>query len=124
VPPPIVLASASPQRKALLRALGLEFRTIPSDVEEGTEGDPYEVVVANALSKARAVAARRRKPALVIAGDTEVVVDGRTLGHPQPEGEARWCLETLSGRSHEVLGALALPGPDGGDGRPGGGAGV
>jgi nucleoside triphosphate pyrophosphatase len=118
VPPLIVLASASPQRKALLRALGLDFRTIPSDVEEGTEGDPREVVVANALSKARAVAARRRKPALVIAGDTEVVVGGRALGQPQLEGEARWCLETLSGRSHEVLGALALLGPDHDDGRP------
>jgi septum formation protein len=48
----------------------------------------------------------------VIAGDTEVVVDGRALGQPGFEGEARWCLETLSGRSHEVLGALALLGPD------------
>jgi septum formation protein len=116
--PRIVLASASPQRKALLRALGLDFRTIPSDVEEATEGDPREVVLANALAKARAVAARRRKPALVIAGDTEVVVDGRTVGQPALEGEARWCLETLSGRSHEVLGALALLGPDTEDGQP------
>jgi septum formation protein len=117
-PPSIVLASKSPQRKALLRSLGLEFRTIPSDVEEETEGDPREVVLRNALAKARAVAARRRKPALVIAGDTEVVVDGRAIGQPAIEGEARWCLETLSGRSHEVLGALALLGPDTDDGRP------
>jgi septum formation protein len=117
-PPPIVLASASPQRKALLRALGLEFRTIASDVQEETAGEPREVVLANALAKGRAVAARRRKPALVIAGDTEVVVDGRTLGQPRLEGEARWCLETLSGRSHEVLGGLALLGPDSEDGQP------
>jgi septum formation protein len=46
------------------------------------------------------------------------VVDGRALGQPQFEGEARWCLEILSGRSHEVLGALALLGPDKEDGRP------
>jgi septum formation protein len=118
VRPRIVLASASPQRKALLRALGLDFRVIPSDVQEETEGDPGVVVLANALSKARAVAARRRKPALVIGGDTEVVVDGRALGQPELEGEARWCLETLSGRSHEVLGALALLGPDEEDGQP------
>jgi septum formation protein len=52
----------------------------------------------------------------VIAGDTEVVVDGRVVGQPAFEGEARWCLETLSGRSHEVLGALALIGPDKVDG--------
>jgi septum formation protein len=114
----IILASASPQRRALLRALGHDFRTIPSDVEESTEGDPREVVLANALAKGRAVAARRRKPALVIAGDTEVVVDGRALGQPELEGEARWCLETLSGRSQEVLGALALLGPDKENGRP------
>jgi septum formation protein len=119
VPPPrIVLASASPQRKALLRALGLDFRTIRSDIEEDIEGDPREVVLANALAKARAVAERRRKPTLVIAGDTEVVVDGRALGQPELVGEARWCLETLSGRSHEVLGALALLGPDKEIGRP------
>ena len=47
----------------------------------------------------------------MIAGDTEVVVDGRALGQPGFEGEARWCLETLSGRTHEVLGALALSMP-------------
>ena len=69
-------------------------------------------MLANALAKARAVAARRRHGTLVIAGDTEVVVDGRALGQPGFEGEARWCLETLSGRTHEVLGALALLGPD------------
>jgi septum formation protein len=64
------------------------------------------------MAKARAVAARRRKGTLVIAGDTEVVVDGKAIGQPKFEGEARWCLETLSGRTHEVLGALALLGPD------------
>ncbi len=111
-PTRIVLASKSPQRRALLKALGVDFRAIASDVEETTEGDPREVVLANALSKGRAVAARRRRGTLVIAGDTEVVVDGRAIGQPALEGEARWCLETLSGRSHEVLGALALIGPD------------
>ena len=110
--PRIILASRSPQRKALLRELGVEFRAIASDVKELTEGDPREVVTANALAKARAVAARRRRGTLVIAGDTEVVVDGSALGQPEMEGEARWCLETLSGRTHEVLGALALLGPD------------
>ena len=74
------------------------------------------MVLANALAKGRAVAARRREGTLVIAGDTEVVVDGRVVGQPAFEGEARWCLETLSGRSHEVLGALALIGPDRVDG--------
>jgi len=117
-PPRVILASKSPQRRALLKALGVEFRAIASDVEETTEGEPREVVLANALAKGRAVAERRRQGTLVIAGDTEVVVDGRALGQPAMEGEARWCLETLSGRSHEILGGLALIGPDRVDGEP------
>ena len=96
----------------------MEFRAIASDVEEITEGDPDEVVMANALAKARAVAARRRQGTLVIAGDTEVVVDGSALGQPRLEGEARWCLETLSGRTHDVLGGLALLGPEREEGQP------
>jgi septum formation protein len=115
-PKRIILASRSPQRRALLKSLGLEFNAIASEVEERSEGEPREVVLANALAKGQAVAARRRKGTLVIAGDTEVVVDGRVVGQPAFEGEARWCLETLSGRTHEVLGALALIGPDRVDG--------
>jgi septum formation protein len=120
VAPPkrIILASRSPQRRALLKSLGLTFTAIPSNVEETSEGEPRDVVLANALAKGRAVAARRREGTLVIAGDTEVVVDGRVVGQPAFEGEARWCLETLSGRTHEVLGALALIGPDRVDGEP------
>jgi septum formation protein len=117
-PKRIILASRSPQRKTLLRSMGLQFTAIPSDVEETSEGEPREVVLANALAKGRAVAARRRAGTLVIAGDTEVVVDGRVVGQPAFEGEARWCLETLSGRTHEVLGALALIGPDRVNGEP------
>jgi septum formation protein len=120
MPPPkrIILASRSPQRKTLLRSIGLSFTAVPSEVEETSEGKPREVVLSNALAKGQAVAARRRQGTLVIAGDTEVVVDGRVIGQPDFEGEARWCLETLSGRTHEVLGALALIGPDRIDGEP------
>jgi septum formation protein len=117
VAPPtrIILASRSPQRRTLLKALGVDFKAIAPEIEETSEGEPREVVLANALAKGRAVAARRRKGTLVIAGDTEVVVDGRVVGQPAFEGEARWCLETLP-RTHEVLGALALIGPDRVDG--------
>ena len=117
-PKRIILASRSPQRRALLKSMGLEFTAIASGVEEISEGKPREVVLANALAKGHAVAARRRQGTLVIAGDTEVVVDGRVVGQPAFEGEARWFLETLSGRTHEVLGALALIGPDRVDGEP------
>src|SRR3954467_4150627 len=117
-PARIILASSSPQRKMLLRSMGLAFTAIPSNVEETSEGEPREVVLSNALAKGQAVAARRRQGTLVIAGDTEVIVDGRVVGQPAFEGGARWCLETLSGRTHEVLGALALIGPDRPNGEP------
>ena len=117
-PDRIILASKSPQRRMLLKSMGLEFSAIASEVEETSEGEPRDVVLTNALAKGQAVAARRRQGTLVIAGDTEVVVDGRVVGQPALEGEARWCLETLSGRTHEVLGALALIGPDRENGEP------
>jgi septum formation protein len=114
--PRIILASESPQRRDLLGSLGVKFQAVTSHVEESTKGDPEDLVVSNALAKARAVAAGRRQGTMVIAGDTEVVIDGSALGQPGFEGEARWCLEALSGRSHEVLGGLALLGPDRVDG--------
>ena len=81
-------------------------------MRETTEGDPREVVLENALAKARAVAGRRKQGTLIIAGDTEVVIDGSALGQPEDVREARWCLEALSGRDHEVVGGLALLGPE------------
>jgi septum formation protein len=81
------------------------------EVVETTEGDPRDVVAGNALAKARDVFERSGGDALVIGGDTEVVIDGSALGQPVDEREARWCLEALSGREHEVLGAIALLGP-------------
>jgi septum formation protein len=81
-------------------------------VEEITKGEPREVVVANAVRKAEAVAARAGRDALVIAGDTEVVIDGEVLGQPAGEREARTHLERLSGGDHAVLGAVALFGPE------------
>src|SRR4051794_32136965 len=99
----LTLASASPQRRAILEQLGIEFTVRPSDVEELTEGDPREVVLENALRKARAVDGER-----VLACDTEVNVDGVVFGKPADEHEAVRMLTQLSGRMHEVLGGLVL----------------
>jgi septum formation protein len=76
-------------------------------IEEEIDGDPRELVVRNALRKVEEVAARE-EGALVIAGDTEVVIDDEVLGQPGSEAEARSHLERLSGREHQVLGGLAL----------------
>ena len=113
----VLLASRSPQRRALLAALGVDFELAEPKIEELNEGDPREVVLENARWKAAAAAANVPEGTLVIAGDTEVVLDGEVLGQPGDEQEARGMLTRLSGREHEVLGAIAMLGPDQLDGR-------
>ena len=99
----LVLASRSPQRKRILEQLGIEFRAEPADVEEVSEGDPRDVVVENAVRKARAVDGE-----LVLGADTEVFLDGRIFGKAGSDQEARAFLSELSGRVHEVWGGIAL----------------
>ncbi len=89
---------------------------VPPEVEELSGGEPRVQIPRNALEKARAV---RRPGALVIGCDTDVVIDGRALGKPGDEEDARAFLDLLSGRSHEVLSGLALTGPGEGQERTG-----
>jgi septum formation protein len=100
---PLVLASRSPQRRALLEQLGVPFRAEPADVDELTEGEPRAVVVENALRKAHAVRGAR-----VLGVDTEVVLGSELLGKPGDEAEAEGFLRRLSGREHEVMSGIAL----------------
>jgi septum formation protein len=102
-PAPLVLASRSPQRRAILEQLGVDFTVVPADVAEETAGEPRNVVVENALRKARAVAGER-----VLGADTEVVLDGHVFGKPADEAEAETLLRRLSGRTHHVISGLAL----------------
>ncbi len=76
-------------------------------IEELSGGDPELEVVANASRKAHAVARQARR-GLVIACDTDVILDGRALGKPAGEAEARGYLDRLSGRPHEVLSGLVV----------------
>ena len=99
----LVLASASPQRKAILEQLGVAFVVRPSDAEELTEGDPAEVVVENARRKVAATGGD-----LVLGCDTEVFLDGRIFGKAATEVDAESYLRKLSGRAHEVHSGLAL----------------
>ena len=99
----LTLASRSPQRRAILTQLGVEFEIVAPDVEELTEGDPREVVVENALRKARAVDGE-----LVLGVDTDVVLDGRVFGKPASVEAARSQLLALSARVHEVWSGIAL----------------
>jgi septum formation protein len=99
----LTLASASPQRRAILAQLGVEFEVVVPVVDELVGGDPRSTVVENALRKARAVEGE-----LVLAADTEVVLDGEVFGKAADEEEASLFLRRLSGRTHEVWGGLAL----------------
>jgi len=109
--PPIVLASESPQRRAILEQLGLPFMVVPPQYEEhdSPDADPVELVREHALGKARSVAPHEECPVLGV--DTAVVVDGRSLGKPGNATEAEAMLERLSGRTHEVVSGLCLVTP-------------
>lgn len=100
----VVLASGSPQRAEILTKLGIEFEVVVPGVEELSGGDPEVEVLENARMKGRAV----EPDGVVIACDTDVVLDGRALGKPADETEAREYLERMSGRPHQVLSGLVV----------------
>ena len=112
----IILASASPRRKELLEAIGLKFEVEPSNYEEDirSTADPHELVKSLSLAKARAVAGNHRS-ALIIAADTLVVCEGRLLGKPHTETEAREMLEAINGKQHSVITGFTIM--DAGDNR-------
>jgi len=106
----LILASASPRRAELLRDAGMPFIVISSAVDETPfPGEPpQDHVLRLANAKAELVAARAVGPAIVIAADTIVLLEGHILGKPRSSDEARHMLEKLSGRTHSVLTGVAL----------------
>jgi septum formation protein len=106
----LILASRSPQRRAILAQLGIAFEVEPADIEELGAGDPVEVARANALAKA-AAAADRRPGRTVLGVDTVVALDGEIYGKPASAAAARETLKRLSGRTHEVVSGIALLDP-------------
>lgn len=110
--PPLVLASASPRRAELLRMLGLTFDRVPADIPEvPADGEaPSTYVERLAREKARVVAAGRPE-AIVIAGDTIVVLDGTILEKPLDDDDAVRMLLRLSGRTHTVFSGIAVSPP-------------
>jgi septum formation protein len=100
---PLVLASRSPQRRAILEQIGIAFRVVEPDVDEVSEGDPHELVLENARRKAAAV-----EGGLVLGVDTEVVLGQGALGQPADRSHAGEILRTLAGREHEVLSGVSL----------------
>jgi len=103
----LTLAARSPQRRAILEQLGIEFTVAEPSVEEIAEGEAEDVVLANALAKARSAAAPPGAP-LVLGVDTAVELDNRLFGKPGDEAEARSFLRVLEGRMHRVWSGLVL----------------
>jgi septum formation protein len=109
--PTLVLASASPRRRALLEQLGIALHVDPPHVEESVRaGETAERYVLR-LAREKAEAVRTRHPgSTVLAADTSVVLDGALLGKPGSPDEALTMLRSLSGRTHHVLTAVAIAG--------------
>jgi len=106
----IILASASPRRAEILRDAGISFSVLSSAVDETPYSgeNPSELEQRLANAKADLVAARTVGPAIVVAADTIVVLDGNILGKPRSREDARHMLEQLSGRTHSVLTGVTL----------------
>lgn len=101
----LILASTSPQRRAILEQLRIPFEVVAPDFEEVDGTSPLE----RAVGKARSVPANDERPVLGV--DTEVLLDGELLGKPADETEAEAMLERLGGRTHEVVAGLCLRTP-------------
>ena len=114
VPPPLVLASSSPRRADVLEALGLSFAVDPADIPEARrDGEsPRDFVERMSREKAERVATRHPH-ALVLGGDTVVVLDDEVLSKPTDPPDAARMLRRLAGRDHVVATGLALAGPHG-----------
>jgi septum formation protein len=107
--PPLLLASTSPQRRAILQQLGIPFDVVAPVYEEldPPDADPVELVREHARGKALSVAdGARDRPVLGV--DTTVVLDGALYAKPADAAEAEAMLEQLAGRTHAVVSGLCL----------------
>jgi len=118
----LMLASSSPRREQILSDLGLQFESFPVNFEEKMEGmEPRELVVYNALGKARTLLKTRKdqleeikhKEALTLSGiyigcDTVIALNAEILGKPNNSERAKTMLQKLSGKYHSVFSGLAV----------------
>lgn len=105
----VVLASASPRRRALLEQAGLDFIVCPSKIEEViTKSEPSEIVMALASDKANDVAASAPDGTVILGADTVVVKNGCILGKPKDDSDAKRMLSMLSGKTHQVYTGVCM----------------
>ena len=109
----LILASASPRRRALLEQIGVAYQVMPASICEAVQiGEtPVEYTLRLASEKASACFHQLDTPCAVLGADTCVVIDGEILGKPADEADAISMLMRLSGRTHQVITAVALVTP-------------
>ena len=105
----IILASASPRRKLLLKKIIKSFKILPSAVDEAKlkSKTPEGFAIKAALAKAEDVA-KKKKNAIIIGADTIVVLGKKILGKPKNKKDAYKMLKMLSGKTHNVITAIAI----------------
>lgn len=109
----LVLASASPRRKELLNDCGIKFDISSADIDESVKvgEDPQQLVLRLAEGKVKAIAARFPNH-YILGADTDVALGRKIFGKPKNIEEARNMLQELSGKTHQVLGGIALLDPN------------
>jgi septum formation protein len=101
---PLVLASQSPRRRALLAGLGLTFTVSPAHIDEIPQADETPEQLVTRLCQAKALAVSEQHPdSLILAADTTVALADTFLEKPQDKHEKRTFIKMLSGRSHTVF---------------------
>ncbi len=108
--PSLYLASQSPRRRELLKQLAIPFTTLSVDVDETLLSDEIAEDYVIRLAKVKALAGWNSKQDFipVLGSDTAVVVDGKILGKPSSKADAKRMLDLLSGKTHQVITAVAL----------------
>jgi septum formation protein len=106
----LILASASPRRAEILRDAGISFTVLSSAIDETplTGETPQAMVQRLSAAKAELVAARAVGPAILIAADTVVTLDGQVFGKPRSAEDAERMLKLFSGRTHAVVTGVTM----------------
>ena len=109
---PLILASSSPRRKSLLEQISIPFRSITSDVTEDCRIDDPEPASIFLAKKKAVKGSAVSGESWVLGADTMVAVDGRILGKPKNEEDARQMLSLLSGKEHRVITGFCIINPE------------
>lgn len=105
---PLILASRSPRRAELLSQMGLTYTVSAADIDETPREQEFPADYVMRMAREKAAALALPESSAVLAADTSVVIDNAILGKPADDGEAAVMLQRLSGRSHQVMSAVAL----------------